>query len=359
MISTFHSAASPFGLFMVLAFAAAYYTFRSEYKRKEAEGLIGPFMRRVRSLPPVLGLALGFVAGAKLVYWWTHRGIYIGTPLYIGTPQDVVFSWRGSWIGGIAGGLAGWWLTRRHWQPPQELLTHPYQLMDTLLLYCGLFGFAGAIGFAFFENPRHIGFNGLNYYGALIAGTLVYLYINRRYGIRPAIAADIGSPGMMLAYAVGRMGCQLAGDGDWGIVNERPRPAWLQWLPDWAWAWRYPHNSIHQGVYIPGCSGAYCTELPAPVYPTPLYESVICLLLFFFLWGLRRRISRPGHSGRLFAIFALLNGVERFLIELIRVTPRYTIGDWKLSQAQILALGWIGAGLLAALFSRRPSDIKN
>jgi phosphatidylglycerol:prolipoprotein diacylglycerol transferase len=303
-------------------------------------------MWTIRSLPPLAGGVLGFIAGGKLFYLWVYRGVYLGTP------QDFVFSLRGSWVGGVVFGVAALWVTWRYYRAPRKELIHPYQLMDPLLLYCGLFGFAGAIGFAFFENPRHIGFNGLNYYGALIAGTLVYLVINRRCGIRPAIAADIGSPGMMLAYAVGRMGCHLAGDGDWGIVNENTRPAWLNWLPDWAWAWRYPHNNIHQGVYIPGCSGSYCTELVAPVYPTPLYESAACLLLFFFLWGLRKKIQRPG---LLFAIFALLNGTERLFIEFIRVTPRYVIGGWKISQAQLLALGWIVAGVITGLISLRKS----
>jgi phosphatidylglycerol:prolipoprotein diacylglycerol transferase len=341
---------SIFGFFMLLAFAAAYFAFRSEYKRKEAEGLIHPFTRTTRCLPPLAGGILGFVVGGKLFYWWSHRGIYIGTM------QDFVFSLQGSWIGGGAAGIAAWWFTKRRYRPPQQELTHPWQLMDPLLLYCGLFGFAGAIGFAFWENPRHIGFNGLNFYGALIAGTLVYLYINRRYGIRPAIAVDIGSPGMMLAYAVGRAGCHFAGDGDWGIVNENLRPSWLKWLPDWAWAYRYPHNSIHQGSYIPGCTGNYCTELTFPVYPTPLYESIVCFLLFFLLWRLRRQIKKPG---RLFAIFALLNGAERFLIEFIRVTPRYTIGEWKISQAQLLALGWIAAGVLTVLLSPRKISPQN
>ena len=341
---------SIFGVFIVLAFASAYFVFRSEYKRKESEGLIQPFMRTVRSLPPLAGGLLGLIVGGKLLYWWSHRGVYIGTP------QDFVFSLQGSWIGGGATGIVAWWLTRRRYQPPRKELIHPYQLMDPLLLYCGLGGFAGAIGFAFLENPRHIGFNGLNFYGALIAGTLVYLYINRRYGIRPAIAADIGSPGMMLAYAVGRMGCHLAGDGDWGIVNENPRPSWLNWLPDWAWAYRYPHNSIHQGSYIPGCTGNYCTELTIPVYPTPLYESIGCLLLFFLLWKLRRKIKKPG---LLFAIFALLNGTERLLIEFIRITPRYAIGHWKISQAQLLAIGWIVAGLVTLLLPPRKVSLLN
>jgi len=222
--------------------------------------------------------------------------------------------------------------------------------MDEQLLYCGLAGFAGALLFAAVEDPRHIGFHGLNFYGALLAGTATWLYINRRHGISPATAADIGSPGMMLAYSIGRLGCHLAGDGDWGIVNAHTRPRWLGWLPDWAWAWRYPHNVIRQGVYIPGCSGGYCTQLAQPVYPTPLYESVLCLLLFGLLWAVRRRIERPG---TLFALYAVLNGLERFFIETIRITPRYELGGWQLSQAQLIALAWVIAGLAVAARPRK------
>jgi phosphatidylglycerol:prolipoprotein diacylglycerol transferase len=216
--------------------------------------------------------------------------------------------------------------------------------MDRLLLSCGIAGFAGAILFAKIE-----GVSGLNYYGALIAGTLTYLYINRKHGIPLTIAADIGSPGMMLAYAIGRFGCHLAGDGDWGIVNKTPQPAWLQWAPAWTWSFRYPHNSIHQGVYLQGCTDNYCTQLPDPVYPTSFYEAVICLLLFAALWTLRSRISRPG---LLFAIFAILNGIERFTIEFIRINPKYSIWSWELSQAQIIAIGWI-----ALFFSLRKRPL--
>jgi phosphatidylglycerol:prolipoprotein diacylglycerol transferase len=226
--------------------------------------------------------------------------------------------------------------------------------MDYLLLYCGLFGFAGALLFAKLEALSSDGplfsFNGLNYYGALIAGTLTYLYINKRYGIRPAIALDIGSPGMMLAYAIGRIGCQVAGDGDWGIVNDQPRPAWL---PEWLWASRYPHNSVHQGMYIPGCTGSHCTLLQTPVYPTPLYEAITCFCLFLLLWRLRGIIKKPGI---LFAYFAILNGAERFFIEFIRINPRYHFLYWNLSQAQFLALGWIITGLLVLLLSARKTS---
>ena len=333
-----------FGFFMTLSFAAAWWTFRSEYQRKEAAGIIYPFP----DPGPVPGgrLALilaSFVIGAKTIYWWTNRFYYIGTL------PDFVFSFSGSLTGGIVTTLIAWRVFWRHQlpkpAPPKNI--HPYQLMDRLLLFCGIAGFAGAILFSKLE-----GVSGLNYYGALIAGALTYLYINRKHGIPLPIAADIGSPGMMLAYAIGRLGCHLAGDGDWGIVNQTPQPSWLHWAPAWTWSYTYPHNSIRQGVYIPGCTGSFCTQLPVPVYPTSFYEALICLLLFAALWTLRSRISRPG---LLFAIFAILNGIERFTIEFIRVNPKYSIGTWELSQAQIIAIGWIITGLITLSISRRRS----
>lgn len=338
---------NPFGAFLLLAFAAAYLTFRFEYQRKEAEGIIFPFTGPARVVHPLFWGLLGFVAGAKFVYWWLHRHVYIGSP------QDFIFSFRGNGLAGLLTGLVVWFIAKRqktHKATVNENM-HPYQLMDHLLLYCGLFGFAGAILFAKLEDIYAHGltftFTGLNYYGGLIAGALTYLYINKRYGIRPAIAADIGSCGMMLAYAIGRMGCHIAGDGDWGIVNEHVKPAWL---PQWLWASYYPHNSVHQGIYIPGCTGNNCTILPEPVYPTPLYEAIICVCLFFLLWLLRRHIKR---SGNLFAYFAILNGAERFAIEFIRVNPRYVIGYWNLSQAQVIALGWMLIGFVVLLLSAR------
>jgi phosphatidylglycerol:prolipoprotein diacylglycerol transferase len=69
---------------------------------------------------------------------------------------------------------------------------------------------------------------------------------------------------------------------------------------------------------------------------------------------LRRRIKKPGV---LFAYFAILNGAERFAIEFIRVNPRYTIGHWSVSQAQVLALGWVLTGLITLLLSTRKNDL--
>ncbi|HEY4287885.1 MAG TPA: prolipoprotein diacylglyceryl transferase family protein, partial [Puia sp.] len=354
-----------FGLFMLLSFVAAWWIFRLEYKRKEADGIIHS-LPAPTPIPGINHIALfltTFIIGAKAIYWWTNRSYYIG-PL-----PDFLFSFRGNLTGGFTISLITLlttWLYQRRQAPkttarpipaplpaPAPHLIHPCQLMDRLLFFCGLAGFAGAILFAKLE-----GVSGLNYYGALIAGAITYLYINRKHGIPLSIAADIGSPGMMLAYAIGRFGCHLAGDGDWGVTNNMPQPPWLQWAPAWTWSLRYPHNSIHQGIFIPGCTGNYCTQLPYPVYPTSFYEAVICLLLFATLWTLRTRLSRPG---LLFSIFALLNGIERLTIEFIRINPKYAIGPWTLSQAQILALGWIITGLITLfiLIAKIPATISN
>jgi len=225
------------------------------------------------------------------------------------------------------------------------------RLMDRLLLWCGLIGFAGALLLAKLEDTYNLfhhpwrwlpRYHGLTYFGGLLFGAVTFFIILRRRGIPVAVAADIGSPGMMLAYAIGRLGCHLAGDGDWGIVVHAPKPGWLSWAPDWVWAAHYPHNVLRQGVFIPGCTGDYCATLPDGVFPTSLYEAIVCFALFFVLWGLRRRLSRPG---LLFCIYALFIGVERFLVEYIRITPRHVLLGLTLTQAQLISLGCIAIGL--------------
>jgi len=232
---------------------------------------------------------------------------------------------------------------------PAEL--HIGRLMDRLLLCCGLIGFAGALLLAKLEDTYGwwhqpwrwlIRYHGLTFYGGLLFGAVTYLVMLRRRGISLATAADIGSPGMMLAYAIGRMGCHLAGDGDWGIVNRAVKPAWLSWLPDGAWAAHYPHNVIRQGVFIEGCHLDYCTVLPDAVFPTSLYESLVCGLLFLVLWMLRRRLTTPG---LMFFIYAVMVGLERFGVEYIRVTPRHIFWGVTLTQAQLVSLGFIFIGM--------------
>jgi hypothetical protein len=140
---------------------------------------------------------------------------------------------------------------------------------------------SGIIGAKVFHNLENLGefekhplealvsFSGLTMYGGLIFGCIAVMWYGNKYGIKPLILADSTAPGLMLAYGTGRLGCQIAGDGDWGIVNLNPKPSWLNWLPDWAWSYNYPNNVINEGIPIPGCIGKHCMMLPDAVYPTP------------------------------------------------------------------------------------------
>jgi len=105
-------------------------------------------------------------------------------------------------------------------------------------------------------------------------------------------------------------------------------------LPDFLFAYSYPHNVLNEGVTLAGCSGKYCSYLPIPVFPTPFYETSICTLFFVVLWLIRKKITV---DGLLFSIYLCLNGIERFFIEKIRVNEMYNIFGNKITQAEIIS----------------------
>lgn len=336
-----------FGTFMALAFAGAYVVFVAEFKRKEADGTIrGMMVKETVGLPPsplelLLNVTLGFLLG--------YKGIDVLLVLFRGAdPAPGFLSLQGNLIaGGVFALVWGIWVYKDKLPESKEVerYKHPYQLMPFIVFMVACWGFTGAKLFDAVEHIQELRYvplqvllarSGFTYYGGLIFGGLTCLYIGYKNKIRLIDMADIGSPGMMLAYGIGRIGCQLSGDGDWGIVNRYVKPGWI---PQWAWASTYPHNAIDAGVYIPGCTLQHCHQLAAGVYPTPLYESVICIVLFSFLWMIRKRLRTPGI---MFFLFLILNGTERFFIEQLRITPKYFL---QLSQAQMIALLLIAGGL--------------
>ena len=124
-------------------------------------------------------------------------------------------------------------------------------------------------------------------------------------------------------------------------------------LPNWLFGYAYPHNVIGAGVKIPGCNGAYCSYLPVPVFPTPFYETIICLGLFFLIWSLRKKFRVPG---TLFAFYLIINGIERFFIEKIRVNTKYSIFGFHPTQAEIISSFLvIGGGLLYYFLKKRST----
>ena len=147
----------------------------------------------------------------------------------------------------------------------------------------------------FLKDPvgQLISFSGLTFYGGLIGGAVGVLWYTKKYNIRPLEICDATAPSLMLAYGVGRIGCQMSGDGDWGIDNLSPKPEWMSFLPDWMWSYKFPHNVIREGVPMQDCGSEvwypYCYELANPVWPTAFYETVICTIFFLFLWRIRKK----------------------------------------------------------------------
>ncbi len=197
--------------------------------------------------------------------------------------------------------------------------------------------------------------SGLTMYGGLIVGTITTIWYARSIGISALNMCDTAAPALMLSYGTGRIGCQLSGDGDWGIVNNAVKPDWLSFMPDWAWSFTYPHNVISEGIPIQGCEGRYCYELAEAVFPTPLYESVACILLFFVIWAVRKKTIIPGV---IFSLYLILNGIERFLIESIRVNSKYHIGDFSFTQAQLISTLLFTVGVIGIIYLRRRAKFK-
>jgi prolipoprotein diacylglyceryltransferase len=181
---------------------------------------------------------------------------------------------------------------------------------------------------------------GFAWYGGLITAFLVLWFSLRDWKDQRIHMADGGAPSLMLGYALGRVGCQLAGDGDWGKPNLYPKP--VTWLPDWLWAYDYPHNVIQSGAPMPGCDWEpYCYHLIPPVYPTPLYEIIACLLLFTALLLLRNKFRM---AGRLAAVYLIFTGVERLLIGQLRNNT---------AQADLISAGLLLSGILFYMLAPR------
>lgn len=369
-----------FGFFVAFAFLAAYWALSEEFKRKEKLGYVHPFEKTVTlgkpaSIEELAGNGLfGFILGFKLV------DSVVNYQELLANTQGFILSLRGNWIGGIAGAaiFAYWaYIEKKKQQLPQpvtqQVMMHTHELMGSILLWSAVFGFAGAKIFNALENWNQfladpvgmlIGFEGLTFYGGLICGGAAVLYIAYKHGIKPLTMLDIGGPGMMLAYGVGRIGCQMSGDGDWGMDNLSPKPHWLSWMPNWIWSFNFPRNVNDEGILMAGRSKLamvngrlietckFCHVLPRPVYPTSFYESVICILLFFFLWQIRHRIKIPGV---LFGIYMILAGVERFFIELIRVNTKYKIGRLEFTQAELISICMVIGGIVMITSVMRTS----
>jgi phosphatidylglycerol:prolipoprotein diacylglycerol transferase len=164
--------------------------------------------------------------------------------------------------------------------------------------------------------------SGLVWYGGAIGGAIgVVAWMRWRHVIELSMF-DMCATALALGYAIGRIGCQVSGDGDYGIRSSLP------------WAMGYPHGTLP-------------TPPGVKVQPTPIYETVAMCLLAYGLWRLRDRV-RPGV---VFALYLLLSGLERFLVEFIRRNSEVLAGLTS-PQLESIALMLIGS-LWLALMARR------
>ncbi len=178
--------------------------------------------------------------------------------------------------------------------------------------------------------------SGFSIYGGLCFGIVAGVIFVKRRSIPVTPMLDATAPAMMLGYGIGRLGCQISGDGDWGIAaNMSMKPSWL---PQWLWAQTYDGNIAGVSIAPPG------------VYPTPLYEFAMALAIFGLLLLLRHQ---NGRAGLLFSIYVLLVGFERLLIEKIRINVRYEVFGIHLTQAQAISFLCVVAGLLGVLATLR------
>ncbi len=410
-----------FGLFVAIAFIVAAVVLSSELKRKEKLGLLMPREEMITVGKPASMMDLflngvtGFIFGYKIFGFFFNRAAELNA-------QDYIFSTKGNFLGGIVAtaalvGLKYWETNKQKLKTPERRAVRiwPHDRVGDIIILGLIFGILGAKLFDNFENwdefvqdpiGRIFSQSGLTFYGGLIMATAAICWFAYKKGIKIKHLVDAAAPALMIAYAVGRIGCQVSGDGDWGVYNNAyisddygnvsvaapadfnknlqknasyfiegkapdssgrslfvtdryygsleavPHKSFKgpSFLPSWLFAYSYPQNVNKDGIIIPGVKDEHNRVLPSPVFPTPLFEIIICTLLFLFLWAIRKKIKTPFV---VFGIYLAINGTERFLVESIRVNKTYSIFGMHPSQAQIIAILLILCGLTIIALAKK------
>ncbi|MEO5890874.1 MAG: prolipoprotein diacylglyceryl transferase family protein [Ferruginibacter sp.] len=404
-----------FGLMVAMGFIVAAIVITSELKRKEKQGLLLPREEFITVGKPatVVDLLVNFLVG--FIFGFKLFGFIFNKPVDI-SPQAYIFSAEGNIAGGLVLAIL---LTGLKWreknkqklkEPEQRSIRiWPHDRVGDIVIISLIFGILGAKLFDNLENwddfvkdpiGRIFSAGGLTFYGGLIAaGIAICVYASKK-GIKLIHLIDSITVAMLIAYAVGRIGCQVSGDGDWGIYNSayitdasgkvvearpgdfletlaknktyfldgavldsgRTTPSYvtdrkspsleavhhknvkaLSFMPVWMVAYNYPQNVNNDGITIPGNYDDHNRVLPLPVFPTPFYETVICTFLFLIVWAFRKRIKV---AGTVSGIYFILNGLERFLIEKIRVNNQYHFFGIHPTQAEIISFFLILTGIL-------------
>jgi phosphatidylglycerol---prolipoprotein diacylglyceryl transferase len=212
----------------------------------------------------------------------------------------------------------------------------PESAASTMVFWAAVGGLVGARVLAiledvpeFLHDPLRFIFSGAGFvwYGGLIGGFVAVTLIMRRLKLPFLRTVDCIAPALALGHAIGRIGCQLAGDGDWGKVSTLP------------WAMAYPHAIIGWN-YPPGVR----------VHPAPVYETIAYTIVFGILWSIRKR---PHADGTLFWWYLIMASAARFLIEFVRINHVVAVG---LTLPQLMSLGFIAIGIWRILVAVMPAE---
>ena len=162
--------------------------------------------------------------------------------------------------------------------------------------------------------------SGLTWYGGFAVAAAVVIWLIRRHRAPLPQAADAIGLGIAIGYAIGRIGCQLAGDGDYGVPTDLP------------WGMAYPNGVV---------------PTDEKVHPAPVYETLVGLAIFSVLWSARKRLRPPGLS---FCLYLILAGLARFGVESIRLNPEVM---WGFTAAQLISLALALAGVVMGAYLLR------
>lgn len=189
---------------------------------------------------------------------------------------------------------------------------------------------------------------GLTWYGGFFLVTAILYYFTKKQDIPFLRVCDAAAPALMIGYGIARIGCHLAGDGDYGVPTELP------------WGTNYENGTYPPSVAFRnfpeivsryGVNGVVPDNIP--VHPAPVYEFLAGVLLFLVLWKFRTAFKQ---NGQLFMLYLMLAGSARLAVEFIRINPRLLFG---LTEAQLFSVLLVIVGVVGFFLLQKNNSIKS